>query len=81
MPKRAKADKPKTDLVVCESSVAITTHLRSTKSVPPNYHGHSQCPRALCGAEIAWDTMLPISDARCRACREKMKLGRMIGEP
>lgn len=62
------------DLIVCESSAAITTHLRSTILVGPNYNGHHPRPSALCGAEIAWDTKLPIGAARCSACiRQKGK--------
>lgn len=56
-------------LVVCETVAAITTHLREvTPETPLNYGGHHPRPKALCGAEIAWDTKLPLTDTRCRGC-------------
>lgn len=55
--------------VVCESTAAITTHLRELALAPENLGGHPEPrPQALCGAEVAWDTRLPLSAARCRAC-------------
>lgn len=58
--------------VVCESVAAIVTHLREvTKEHPISLSGHSfPRPRSLCDREMAWDTRLPISSARCRDCRE-----------
>lgn len=64
-------------LVVCESVVAITTHLRDTVEVPSTaatLSGFTKRPTALCGTEIAWDTRLPVTAARCRDCRKKAKL-------
>ncbi len=68
-------------LVVCESAVAVTTHLRVFSAVPDptlrplNYTGHPfPRPLALCGSEIAWDTKLPIGAARCRDCRRRSGL-------
>lgn len=66
--------------VVCETVAAITTHLRRvTDEWPLNYSGHVRYldgqprrPRALCNAEISWDTKLPISSTRCRTCRSKV---------
>lgn len=55
-------------LVVCESTAAITTHLRDTTDIAPSYGGHREQPLALCGVKIAWDTRLPIESARCTAC-------------
>jgi hypothetical protein len=60
-------------LVVCESIAAITTHLRDTSKVGVNLSGHHPRPHALCGAEIAWDTRLPLTAARCRACTTASK--------
>lgn len=62
------------NLVVCESAVAITTHLRDVADKAISLSGHWPRPRALCGAEIAWDTRIPVSVARCRTCREKAGL-------
>ena len=59
------------DLTTCESSAAITIHLRDLVLVPANYQGHPRPgPEALCGSEIAWDTKSPIQFARCNACRK-----------
>lgn len=58
------------DLVVCESVAAIVPHLRRvTEAVPIKLSGHaSPRPLSLCGNEIAWDTRLPLSAARCSKC-------------
>jgi len=55
-------------LITCESVAAITLHLRDASIIAPNYSGHHPRPKALCDAEIAWDTKIPTSMARCRAC-------------
>lgn len=57
--------------VVCETSAAITPHIRSTAEVPATERtlsGFAARPKALCGAEVAWDTRLPLSAARCCYC-------------
>ena len=64
--------------VVCESTAAITTHLRelgSNNDNPVKYAGHWPRPKALCGTEISWDTKLPIETVRCRTCRDRAGLG------
>lgn len=61
------------NLITCESVVAVTVHLRDSTDVAPNYGGHHPRPNALCGATVAWDTRLPITAARCRACLERLK--------
>ena len=59
----------KRELVVCESDEAFTTHLRDVSLAPLSYEGHPvPRPLSLCGAEVAWDTRLPIESARCGAC-------------
>lgn len=69
--------KPESKLVVCESTVAITTHLREYEDDSElSYTGHSPRKRALCDAEIAWDTKLPLQAARCMTCRDRGGLGR-----
>lgn len=62
------------ELVVCESVAAVTTHLRDMSTVPFNPSGRYPRPRSLCGAEVAWDTRIPVSNARCRTCREEAGL-------
>ena len=60
------------DFVVCETIAAVTTHLRvvSSETAPVQYGGHRMPrPLALCDAEIAWDTKLPLTAARCMKCR------------
>ncbi|MGN6103990.1 MAG: hypothetical protein ACTHU0_02700 [Kofleriaceae bacterium] len=61
-----------TPLVVCESSVAITTHVREvTPDHPVKLGGHPRPrPRALCGVEVAWDCRLPVGTERCVRCAE-----------
>lgn len=57
------------ELVVCESVVAIVTHVRSVDpKTPINLSGHSPRPLALCGAQVAWDTRLPLAAATCKKC-------------
>lgn len=60
------------DLVVCESVAAITTHLRIvTVETPISLSGFHPRPTALCGMEVAWDTKIPTRFARCKACRRE----------
>lgn len=59
------------DLIVCETTAAITTHLRVIGDTPPSYTGFAKRPSTLCGAEVGWDTKAPIESARCRSCRAK----------
>lgn len=62
------------ELVVCESAVAVVPHLRRvTKEFPIKLSGHWPRPLSLCGSEVAWDTKLPLSSARCRDCLSKSK--------
>lgn len=61
------------NLITCESVAAITLHLRDASTIPPNYSGHHPRPKALCGSEIAWDTKIPASMARCRACLARVR--------
>ena len=58
-------------LVTCESVAAIIVHLRDEAVAPIRLSGHSfPRPRALCDAEIAWDTKLPVDAASCGTCIE-----------
>lgn len=58
------------NLVVCETSVAITTHLRIlTSGEEPNYHGTDGTVSTLCGKRSGWDTRIPIDQVRCSECR------------
>jgi hypothetical protein len=61
------------NVIVCESTAAITLHLRAIDGPTDrlvNYGGHAQPrPKALCGVEVAWDTHLPKDAARCGPCR------------
>lgn len=62
-------------LIVCSTVAAITTHLREvTNEHPLSLSGHHPQPLSLCGMNIAWDTKLPISSARCNICRSKRAL-------
>ena len=57
------------DLIVCETLAAITTHVRLLTTQGPLFEGASDSPpRALCGAKVAWDTLLPLSTVGCRNC-------------
>lgn len=58
------------ELVTCESTAAITLHLRSTREIPVSLSGFATRPRALCGAEVAWDTRIQVSAASCCKCLE-----------
>lgn len=56
-------------LAVCETTAAITTHLRVvTDRHPIRLSGHSDRPLSLCGMTIAWDTRRPVSVVGCREC-------------
>ncbi len=64
-------------LVVCETVHAIVTHLREpTEESPVRFGGFSDRTSrpfpvlALCGSQVAWDTQLPVSIARCRDCNK-----------
>jgi hypothetical protein len=62
-----------TDLVVCETVAAITTHARRVdEATPIRLSGHSSEVLSLCGAKVAWDTRLPIEAVRCLRCREAL---------
>jgi hypothetical protein len=67
------------ELVICETPPAIVPHLRVvTDEFPIRLSGHPfPRPRALCGAEVAWDTRIPVTSSRCRDCRTAHAL--MVG--
>lgn len=57
------------DFVTCESVAAIVVHIREIVERGINIHGHARPrPKALCGAEVAWDTRIPLAGATCRKC-------------
>ena len=63
-------------ITVCETTAAITLHLRDATEKPPKYGGHAlPRPQAFCGSDIAWDTHIPLAgflksvDGTCRFCR------------
>ena len=59
-------------LVVCETTAAITTHLRVvTADAPISLSGFANRPKTLCDVDAAWDTRLPVTSARCSICRDK----------
>ena len=63
------------NLVACESVAAIVVHLRDDALAPVRLSGHPfPRPRALCDAEVAWDTQLPTNSATCRKCVEKARV-------
>jgi hypothetical protein len=57
--------------VVCETTAAITTHLRQRSLSPLKYSGGLNI-KTLCGMDAAWDTKQPVDSVRCRKCREAM---------
>lgn len=62
------------ELVVCETTAAITTHLRRVTSEHPiSFSGFATQPKTLCDVAAAWDTRLPLSAARCRKCLAMLK--------
>lgn len=56
-------------LTTCETTAAITVHLRDMgEDEPLHLSGFVTRPVALCGALIAWDTLIPVDGARCSEC-------------
>lgn len=57
-------------LVVCETTAAITTHLRELRDgEEPNYHGHKHPqPQTLCGWRVGWDMKIPVGQEECMKC-------------
>lgn len=69
-------------LVICETVAAITLHLREvTTDSPIKLGGHWPRPLALCGAEVSWDTQIPVSSVRCRGCIKVMDAKRETDAP
>lgn len=72
------------ELVVCESTAAIVTHLRIVTiehPIKPGGHtmgGRFLRPKTLCDREAAWDMALPIGTASCKTCNEQR--GLLVGE-
>lgn len=59
-------------MTACESTAAIVVHARLvSEKYPVRPTGHSNRPKALCSAEIAWDRECPVSEntITCRTCR------------
>lgn len=54
---------------VCETDVAITTHLRLRSDGPLKFGGGLKV-KTLCGSRASWDTRLPVSAVRCRSCKK-----------
>jgi hypothetical protein len=72
------------EYVVCETTAAITTHIRRVDAQHPvKYEGarYGYPPAALCGAKTAWDTKLPLESARCTSCCDKFAALRTLGLP
>ena len=59
-----------TELITCESTAAISLHLRKISEAKISYSGHSPRPKALCGREVAWDTRIVVTLASCTDCRQ-----------
>lgn len=58
-----------TAFVCCETSAAITIHIREvTETSPIKLGGHWPRPSALCSAAVSWDITTPLEAARCRRC-------------
>lgn len=57
-------------VVVCETTVAITLHLRELQpDEAPCYTGRLRDDATtLCGAVVGWDTRIPIGCERCQRC-------------
>jgi hypothetical protein len=53
--------------VVCETTAAISTHLRLRELSPLKYGGGLTI-NTLCGRQAAWDTKIPVECVRCREC-------------
>lgn len=65
-----------------ETFAANLIHLRKLNGSTPPFSPSGLAaprPRALCGAEIAWDTMRPISSATCKECNRIDKHGMAWG--
>lgn len=57
------------DLVICETTAAITLHLREvTQESPVMLSGSNGKTFTLCGAKSGWDTQIPLGNERCRKC-------------
>lgn len=62
-------------LATCETTAAITLHVRVVGDRPFNPSGHTTPrPRALCGVNIAWDTQIDLGGVRCRSCLQALEL-------
>lgn len=59
-------------LYACETTAAITIHVRDVTEIPPNFGGHAKRPLSLCGMPIAWDLRSPLRNVRCIDCQRKM---------
>jgi hypothetical protein len=59
--------------VTCETTAAISLHIREVGETPINYSGFAQRPTALCGAIVAWDTKISLNYSTCSTCDEKWK--------
>ena len=62
-----------TKYVICETTAAITTHIRRVDALTPIALGGHVYDRGavltLCGQRAAWDSRLPLASAGCRGCR------------
>lgn len=56
------------EFVTCESTAAITVHIRKVGNVPVSLGGFTSRPKALCDTVVAWDCRGPVTEARCWAC-------------
>lgn len=56
------------EYVTCESTAAITVHIRKVGNVPVSLSGFTSRPQALCTAVVAWDCQIPTAGAGCWAC-------------
>jgi hypothetical protein len=62
-------------LVTCETTAAISLHLRKLEpNEEPCYSGRKN-PRAttLCGRPVGWDTRIDPTQATCNACRQALE--------
>jgi hypothetical protein len=58
-------------LVVCETTAAITLHLRElAPDEAPCFTGRLREVFTLCGSMVGWDTRIPLGRERCRTCIE-----------
>lgn len=66
----AKINHPKGALVLCETTAAVTIHLRRLSSAGPKYGGGADT-KTLCGMKPSWDLECRNTEiARCKKCRE-----------